>query len=1073
MASEQLNPKVLGQLLIMQSFISNLPDQQSVFSFVCKGLLDIPGIARVVFYDKCPDIIDNSLLQVNYPILLGNSYFGEIVINLSNTELYKPYEDYLKNFIFMIGVVLEERNQRQINEQHQQLLEQRILERTRDLRESEERFSKAYMTSPIPFLITNLEDGKVIEVNEAFTNLSGFTREEALASSTLELNTWVHQEDRQLLVTTLRDGNALVGKETMLRTKTGNILTVLLSAQVIQLGQKLCIISSVEDITARKKAEEELYERDKHSQSLLRISRNLESAQSYTEVITAALDEVRTVIGFRTLAVYLLTDDKKYLKAQVAGGPISETIISEEGTATLRIEGDKMLEEIAAAKEIVIVEDAQTDERVNKEIVVGMGLRTIVNIPIILFDRHLGSISTCTMMDEGVRILSGTEQNYLIALASHMAISLERIRLFYDLRHSELILKEKNQEIESQNEEYLQINEKLIKINEELLEAKEHAEDIAQRLKETEKQLKLKLDYILSPEGSIDNLNLADLIDLEQLQKIQDAFVKATGVASVITDLSGTPITKPSNFSGVCNLIRQTEKGKSNCFNSDRSIGLRAGQLLKPTFEKCHSCGFIDAGAPIIVAGKQIAIWMIGQSNVGAVDNKRIESYAMEIGADATEMLNEYARMPNMSIEQFEHVTGLLWIMAQEISNLAYHNILLAKKVEEQKEFEKELINAKEKAEENNRLKTAFLQNMSHEIRTPMNAIMGFSGLLKDHFDNKQNLIKFSEIINQRSSDLLDIINDILDIAKIESGQLSITTEECNLSELFADLTTFFTGYQNRMGKQHIRLNLHTHGNSAENLIETDKVKLKQIFINLISNAFKFTEEGRIDGGCKFDANHRLLFYVSDTGIGIPYDKQTAVFERFTQLNQIAKYTIGGTGLGLPIVKGLVNLLGGEIFLESEPGKGSTFSFTIKYTTTKQPVNPTTSEIEIHTENFSGKTILIVEDDPFNAEYLKEALSGVGLQILQAGTGREAEEISITQPVDLVLMDIRQPDIDGYEATRQIRQHKPHLKIIAQSAYASFDEKQKALDAGCNDYISKPTTQELLKAVVSLHLSYH
>ena len=244
-----------------------------------------------------------------------------------------------------------------------------------------------------------------------------------------------------------------------------------------------------------------------------------------------------------------------------------------------------------------------------------------------------------------------------------------------------------------------------------------------------------------------------------------------------------------------------------------------------------------------------------------------------------------------------------------------------------------ELNIAKEHAEESDRLKTAFLQNMSHEIRTPMNAIMGFSGLLKNEFDDKAKLDNYANIIKQRCNDLLEIINDILDIAKIESGQLSVTIEECSLNELFEELSAFFIEYQNRINKPCIKFNLQATCDPSNSIILSDKIKLKQIFINLISNAFKFTKSGQIEGGCKLDKNHNLLFYVSDTGIGIPLDKQQQVFERFIQLHQGPDYNIGGTGLGLSIVKGLIQLLGGEIFLQSEPGKGTTFSFTIKYKT--------------------------------------------------------------------------------------------------------------------------------------------
>jgi PAS domain S-box-containing protein len=407
----------------------------------------------------------------------------------------------------------------------------------------------------------------------------------------------------------------------------------------------------------------------------------------------------------------------------------------------------------------------------------------------------------------------------------------------------------------------------------------------------------------------------------------------------------------------------------------------------------------------------------------------------------------------------------------RDITDRKQAELLLKIKTDEIEAQNEELRLAKEKAEESDHLKTAFLQNMSHEIRTPMNAIIGFSDLLKDENKDKPKLEKYTTIISQRCNDLLEIIDGILDIAKIESGQLPVNIEECNLCELFSELTYFFIEYQKRINKQHIKFSLQARCDLSENIIVTDKIKLKQIFINLITNAFKFTDEGKIEGGCKFDEYHNLIFYVSDTGIGIPSDKQNLVFERFAQLNQFSKKNIGGTGLGLSIVKGLVSLLGGEIFLVSEQGKGSTFTFTIPYNITLS-LHQEPSQIKKSTKsNLSNKTILIVEDDLYNAEYLKDILSSIGLNILQAENGKEAVKLSISQPVDMVLMDVRMPDIDGYEATRQIRQHKPKLIIIAQTAYASLDEKQKAINAGCNDYISKPTKKDVLLLILYKHLT--
>ncbi len=240
-----------------------------------------------------------------------------------------------------------------------------------------------------------------------------------------------------------------------------------------------------------------------------------------------------------------------------------------------------------------------------------------------------------------------------------------------------------------------------------------------------------------------------------------------------------------------------------------------------------------------------------------------------------------------------------------------------------------ELQNTKEKAEESNRLKTIFLHNMTHEIRTPLNAIMGFSDLLKSNFGNNEKLSIYSSIIQQRSSDLLDIIDEILEASKLEAGKMPVHLEEVNLYELIEELNLFFLNNRQRLNKTDIELKI-TYANCLEDtMIITDKTKLKQIFINLIHNAFKYTETGIIEIGCNKSEGNKLLFYVSDTGIGIEEKNLSLIFERFLQVENNNTLKHQGTGLGLSIVKGLVELLGGEIKVTSTFGRGSIFYFSI------------------------------------------------------------------------------------------------------------------------------------------------
>ena len=365
-----------------------------------------------------------------------------------------------------------------------------------------------------------------------------------------------------------------------------------------------------------------------------------------------------------------------------------------------------------------------------------------------------------------------------------------------------------------------------------------------------------------------------------------------------------------------------------------------------------------------------------------------------------------------------------------------------------------EIKKAKEKAEESDRLKSAFLANMSHEIRTPMNGILGFAELLKNPElnDNKQQ--EFISIIQKSGARMLSIINDIIDISKIEAGLMKLDVEETNINEQIEYIYTFFKPEVEAKG---MKLMFKTTLSAQEATIKTDREKVYAILTNLVKNAIKYSKEGTIEVGYKKEGEN-LEFYVKDTGTGIPKERQQSIFERFIQADTEDKMAPEGAGLGLSITKAYLEMLGGKIWVESEEGIGSTFYFTLPYIT--EPIKETADQQLDASDKIDPARklkILIGEDDETSELLLKEKLATIGKEVLIAKTGADAVESCRNNPdIDLILMDIRMPEMGGYEATRKIREFNKEVVIIAQTAYGLSGDREKAIEAGCNDYISKP-----------------
>lgn len=386
--------------------------------------------------------------------------------------------------------------------------------------------------------------------------------------------------------------------------------------------------------------------------------------------------------------------------------------------------------------------------------------------------------------------------------------------------------------------------------------------------------------------------------------------------------------------------------------------------------------------------------------------------------------------------------------------------------------IKRELQSSKEKAEMSDSLKSAFLANMSHEIRTPLNAIVGFSHLIAESDDAEERKTYYN-IVNANNERLLQLINEILDLSKIESGTIEFSFGPASLHNLCREV------HDAHIFRTPQGVSLVYESSDESLMIETDKNRVFQVISNLIGNAVKFTKEGSISYGYKL-VDNQIVFHVTDTGTGIEPEKVGRVFERFAKLNNHAQ----GTGLGLSICKSIVERLGGKISVNSEFGKGTTFTFTLPYTIAN-PANVDSSKKENGEGNIAGiasagKTadsnvdssvntrhacILVAEDTDSNFDLL-EAILGKDHQLIRAHDGMEAVTMFDEVKPDLILMDIKMPNLDGLEATKIIRELSATVPIIAQSAFAYEQDRKAAEEAGCNDFIAKPIADDKLKAMI-------
>ncbi|NPD47211.1 MULTISPECIES: hybrid sensor histidine kinase/response regulator [unclassified Lentimicrobium] len=393
-----------------------------------------------------------------------------------------------------------------------------------------------------------------------------------------------------------------------------------------------------------------------------------------------------------------------------------------------------------------------------------------------------------------------------------------------------------------------------------------------------------------------------------------------------------------------------------------------------------------------------------------------------------------------------------------EDNNALY--LIALNSIQKQKTREEELINAKEKAESQEKLKTSFLANMSHEIRTPMNSILGFSDLIQRSEDRTERR-QYLDIIKSSGRYLLNIINDVIDISKIESGLIDIKVHRVDINEMISELADIYRS-DPRLQTKDVEIIPIMPLKNADALILTDKTRLRQILSNLIDNAVKFTHKGHIEIGYqllekqKQDRTPHIQFFVKDSGLGVPKSDQALIFDRFHQVREGDQAI--GSGLGLAIVKALVTKLGGKLSLVSENGKGSQFSFLIPYLQrSKESDKEVDSSSNVEVPDLKGRHILIAEDVDANYKFVSAVLRKTYVKLTWVKNGKDAVEAVIeNDKFDLILMDLRMPIMDGYKASEHIKIIQPKIPIVALTAFAVEGDMEKALEAGCDDYLTKP-----------------
>ena len=923
------------------------------------------------------------------------------------------------------------------------------------LRQSEELLRNLYNDAPVGLYRTTME-GKILLANRAIYEMLGFSNFDQLSAKNLEECCFEPTYRRDQFSEQIEKNGEVRDLEAKWVCSNGEVIVVRENAKVIYDSDRKSLYydGTVEDITERKEIEEKLQMSEEKYRTMIEQSNDMIWNLNRDGIFTYWNQRCEEITGHRfkdwegkSFAPLLMEDElpsiadlfQRVLKGESlhyeahVQGSNDRIVLLSVNTAPI-LKASEIIGTVSFGRDIT--DRRKTEEQLRATSDYLENLLDCANAPIIVWDPD----TRITRFNHAFEHLTGYLSGEMIG---------EKLEFLFSVSNRSESMKKINRALKGEYWESVEIpilckngNIRIVLCNSANIYAKDGTTlqaviaqgiDITDRTKQEQIQ---KILYNISKAGiATDNLELF----IAEIQKELNAIIDTTNFYIAFYDESTDTISMP---------FMADQKDRFTIHPAAKTMTKYMMESHKPLLATKDDMLALQKSGHIDVHGTLSEIWLgVPLKSHGKVTGAMV--------AQSYEDVNAYGKQEMAIINFFSDQVSLSI---------------------ERKKAEEEIKAALEKAQESDRLKSAFLATMSHELRTPLNAVIGFSQLI-DAETPPDEVEMMTQRIYKSGLHLLSIIEDMFDVTLIESGQVSVKKEEFTILPFMENIHKMLKVEQGKANKEGIDIVFHREPENRDFLICTDKFKLRQILINLLKNALKFTPEGLIEYGYILESRQEkpvLKFFVKDTGIGIPEKLQGIIFDIFRQVDDTHTRQYGGTGIGLSVAKKLTEMMGGQIWVDSKEGEGSTFYFTVPYQEGKEAIRPAESFVVSSQKelSFPGKTILIAEDDESNFEYLQVVLKKLQLIILWAKNGLEAIELSKSNPqIDLVLMDIKMPDMSGYEATKQIKKIRSDLPVIAQTAYALYGEKEKSEEAGCDDYITKPIQKEVLMKILERHLA--